>query len=419
MRKILIVTPYMPFPLNSGGRIAQFEFGNELRHHFDITIAFTMKPEDQKDYETLKALWSNVHFKPYLITEQTLSNKFSSVLFRFSEFTNRLRGKGVFSAFCKTNLDQLLKLNTTLFRSKSFGFPRGFIDHFRNVLLENDFEYVQVEFHQLISFAKYIPRSSHRIFVHHEIRFVREKRELDLFSFRSGFLKNIYKKNKAFEVSALEQYDTVCTLSEVDRVILEKEVKYARLISSPVPIKAAKTGTDFSFGNKLVFLGGEDHFPNKEGVDWFLMNCWKALKSKYPDLSLSIIGKWHQPAIDHYTGQLDGVHFPGYVDDLSAALANSIFIVPIRIGSGIRMKIIEAVNSGIPFVSTEVGMEGLCFKNGQDCLIGNTPQEFCSAIVRLIESDHLGSQLSANAQHALNKEHSYEKLIEQRLAIYN
>ncbi|MBB2149787.1 glycosyltransferase [Pedobacter gandavensis] len=419
MRKILIVTPYMPFPLNSGGRIAQFEFDNELRHHFDMTIAFTMKAADQKDLEQLKILWPNVKFKPYLITEQSLSGKFSSVLFRFSEFLNRLIGKGVFSAFCKTNLDRLLKLNTTLFRSKSFGFPRGFIDHFRNVLLENNFEFVQVEFHQLISFAKYIPRSSYRIFVHHELRFVREKRELDLFSFQSAFLNRVYKRNKSFELSALEKYDMVCTLSEVDKVILEKDLKKARLVSSPVPIKALGTGMDYSFDHKLVFLGGEDHFPNKEGLDWFLRNCWTGLKSNYPKLELMVIGKWHQSSITEYEAQLGSVNFMGYVEDLSAVLANSIFIVPIRIGSGIRMKIIEAVNMGIPFVSTEVGVEGLCFKNGKDCLIGNTAQEFCSSIAKLIESDDLGSRLSKNALNTLNEENSYEKLMDKRLAIYN
>lgn len=419
MRNILIVTPYMPFPLNSGGRIAQFEFNNELRHQFKVTIAFTMKPEDQKDLEELKKLWKNVNFKPYLITKKTFPDKLGSVLFRFSEFFNRLIGKGVFFFGCKTNLDKLLQQNTTLFRSKSFGFPRGFIDHFRDVLLEDSFEYVQVEFHQLISFAKYIPRSSYRIFVHHELRFVREKRELELFSFKSGFLNWVYRRNKKFELSALEKFDMVCTLSDVDKLILEKDIKKPLLVSSPVPIRAGKSANDFSFANKLVFLGGEDHFPNKEGVDWFLMNCWMPLKSKYPDLKLSVIGKWHQSTVDSYAGLLDAVSFPGFVEHLHEELTDSIFIVPIRIGSGIRMKIIEAVNAGIPFVSTEVGVEGLCFKNGHDCLIGNTPQEFCSSIAKILESKDLGHRLMTNARNTLSVENSYEKLIDRRLAIYN
>lgn len=419
MRKILVVTPYMPFPQNSGGKIAQFEFNNEMRHRFKMTLAFTMKPEEQEALEELKGLWKNVDFKPYLITEKSFSDKFEDILFRFSEFVNRLVGKGVFFFGCKTNLDKLLKENTTLFRSKGFGFPRGFIDHFRNVSLEDNFEYVQVEFHQLISFAKYIPSSSYKIFVHHELRFVREKRELELFSFNSGFLKQVYRKNKKFELSALEQYDLVCTLSEVDKALLEKDLKKPILISSPVPIKAGKSEAGFSSANKLVFLGGEDHFPNKEGVDWFLMNCWMPLKSEYPDLKLSVIGKWHQSTIDGYAGVSGEVSFLGYVEQLYDELANSIFIVPIRIGSGIRMKIIEAVNAGIPFVSTEVGVEGLCFKNGHDCLIGNTPQEFCSSISRILENKDLGVRLSENARHTLSEENSYAKLIERRIAIYN
>ncbi len=419
MRKILIVTPYMPFPRNSGGKIAQFEFNDEMRHRFKITLVFTMKPEDQKALEELKGLWNNVYFKPYLITEKSLSDRLGDVFFRFSEFFNRLVGKGIFFLACKTGLDKLLKENTTLFRSKSFGFPRGFINHFRDVLLEDNFEYVQVEFHQLISFAKYIPNSSYKIFVHHELRFVREKRELELFSFKSGFLERVYRKNKKFELSALEQYDMICTLSEVDKALLEKSIKKPVLISSPVPIKAEMPMVSFSSGNKLVFLGGEDHFPNKEGVDWFLMNCWIPLKSEYPDLKLSIIGKWHQATIDGYAGLLSGVSFLGYVEHLNAELANSIFVVPIRIGSGIRMKIIEAVNAGIPFVSTEVGVEGLCFKNGRDCLIGNTPQEFCSSIARILNNEDLAAALTENARNTLGEENAHAKLIDRRMAIYN
>jgi glycosyltransferase involved in cell wall biosynthesis len=418
MRKILIVTPYMPFPQNSGGKIAQFEFNNEMRHRFKLTLVFTMKPGEQKALEELKGLWKNVDFKPYVVTKKSFSDRLGDTFSRFSEFFNRLVGKGVFFFGCKTNLDKLLKENTTLFRSKGFGFPRGFIGHFRNVILEDNFEYVQVEFHQLISFAKYIPSSSYKIFVHHELRFVREKRELELFSFNSEFLKLVYKKNKQFELSALEQYDMVCVLSDVDKALLEKNLKKPILVSSPVPIKAEKEEHGFSSAGKLVFLGGEDHFPNKEGVDWFLMNCWIPLKSEYPDLKFSIIGNWHQPTIDRYAGLLSEVSFLGYVEQLHEELVNSIFIVPIRIGSGIRMKIIEAVNAGIPFVSTEVGVEGLSFKNGHDCLIGNTPQEFCSSIAKILEDKDLGARLSENARNTLGEVHSHAKLIDRRIAIY-
>lgn len=419
MRKILVVTPYMPFPQNSGGKIAQFEFNNEMRHHFKLTLVFTMKPEEQKALEELKKLWQNVDFKPFLIREPTFPHRFGDVLFRFSEFSNRLVGKGIFFAKCKTGLDKLLKENTTLFRSKGFGFPRAFIDHFRSILLDDNFEYVQVEFHQLITFAKYIPNSSNKIFVHHELRFIRESRELDLFSFNSAFLKRIYRKNRRFELSALEQYDMVCTLSEVDKTLLEKELKKPVLISSPVPIKAGELLDSFSAADKLVFLGGEDHFPNKEGLDWFLKNCWLPLKAEYPDLKLSVVGKWHQTTVDSYARSFASVNFLGYVDQLYEELANGIFIVPIRIGSGIRMKIIEAVNAGIPFVTTDVGVEGLNFQNGRDCLIGNTAQEFCSCITRILENPDLGARLSAKARNTLSEENSYGKLIDRRIAIYN
>ncbi len=305
-----------------------------------------------------------------------------------------------------------------LFRSTGFVLPIRFIGHFKNLLHENKFDIVQIEFHQLISLAKYVPKSIKKIFVHHELRYIREERELSLYSFKSDFLNKTFQKNKNYEISSLKNYDLVCTLSDTDKQELENHFETPKIYSSPIPVALSNNPISFQFENRLVFLGGEDHFPNKEGLDWFLNHCWRPLKRYQPDIKLDVIGNWKNSG-PTYAAQFTGVSFLGFVDDLTQALKNGLVIVPIRIGSGVRIKIIDAVNVGSPFVSTRIGVERLNFQNGVDCLIGDTPDEFIAKIRDVIASPDLGHTLAVHAKSTLLSEYNYQALIQRRIKMYD
>ena len=130
-----------------------------------------------------------------------------------------------------------------------------------------------------------------------------------------------------------------------------------------------------------------------------------------------IIGNWSENRIKEYSLKYKDVHFLGFVDDLYAAIKDSTMIVPITIGSGIRMKILEASSKGVPFVSTSVGAEGIPVVNGQDCFIANTPDEFIESILKLQNPD-LRHQFAENANMMIRKHYSLEALRKNRLEIY-
>lgn len=418
MKKLLIVVQHIPYPLNTGGKKAQFDFIENLRNRMEITMMFVLK-ESEKDYlAELSQMWPNVKFVPFALKNPKLESLLS-LPSKLGEIIYQKIGEKILSLQTVTESDKLIAKNTMLFRSKGFVLPVRFIKHLKQTISAGNFDFVQIEFHQLISLAKYIPKGIKKIFIHHELRYVREERELKLYSFQSNFLKKAFESNKKYELEALKKYDLLCTLSETDKIELEKYISFPNIYSSPIPVSLSKDDVSFKYDQKLVFLGGGDHFPNKEGFEWFLDQCWPGLKTIHPGLKLLVVGKWAIADVARYTEKSSGVQFLGFVDVLSDVLLNGIVIVPIRIGSGVRIKIIDSVNIGAPFVSTSIGVEGLNFKHGLDCLIGDTAAEFSSQISKIIEKRDLGEFLVKNAKKTLLEEYDYDFLIDKRQHMFD
>jgi glycosyltransferase involved in cell wall biosynthesis len=112
------------------------------------------------------------------------------------------------------------------------------------------------------------------------------------------------------------------------------------------------------------------------------------------------------------------VHFTGFADNLAKAVHGSLLIVPILTGSGMRMKILDAAAMGVPFVTTSVGVEGLVFKDGESCVIADTPNTFAQAINMLVANTEKMGTLAANAQQIFKQHYSIEVLAKVRNTIY-
>lgn len=122
-------------------------------------------------------------------------------------------------------------------------------------------------------------------------------------------------------------------------------------------------------------------------------------------------------AVEVFETKYPGVRFLGYVEVLSDALKDSIMIVPITIGSGIRMKILEACSNGIPFVSTTVGAEGIPVVDGRHCYIADDPQIFVQDIIKLQSAD-IQKQFVANCHSMIDELYSMDALKCNREEIY-
>lgn len=132
-------------------------------------------------------------------------------------------------------------------------------------------------------------------------------------------------------------------------------------------------------GRTLLFVGSLGYAPNQDAIRWFLSAIWPRL-SRSRDVRLQIVGPGAPSSLQRLARQR-GVEMPGWVPDPDRYYATAtLSIVPVRVGAGTRIKLVESALRGVPAISTSVGAEGLGMRDGQHCWLANTPESFIDAI---------------------------------------
>ena len=206
-----------------------------------------------------------------------------------------------------------------------------------------------------------------------------------------------------FERKALSRFDLVLAVSEAD-----KETFY-RLYPNAVrrSIDVVQTGVDTGYfspspspsaGQHLVFTGSMDWLPNEDGMLFFVNDILPHIRRAVPDVTLSIIGRAPTPAVQRLVDR-NGITVTGRVDDVRPHVAaGTVYVVPLRIGGGTRLKIFEAMAMGKAVVSTTIGAEGLPVTPGQNIVIADDPQAFAARVVQLLRDSAMRTQIESQAR---------------------
>lgn len=361
-KKILIVLPWFPYPLNSGGNQAICNGIKALVGDYDVSVLYIdYLPNCHKRLrEELKKYLGNVHL--YYCWDGRIL---------FSELLRRIVG---------TNCDYKFR-NLLRFRYFSHRVERKI----REIISHKDFDCVQMEMFDALSLVDCIPQKIKKIFVHHEIRFMLGQQLLPFVQKKDRFLSLLEKERKQ-EIDSLNRFDLIITLSKQDKDVLKNNGLRIPCESSFAVVNPVSKNylENVSSERRLTFVGPEQHLPNKNGVLWFLENCWPTLLNQH--YSLDILGCWSEETKTAINEKYQNVCFKGFVDDLGSVLNGSIMIVPVFEGSGIRMKILEAAQLGIPFVTTTVGLSGLNFESEKECFIADNANEFIKCIIEFQDS---------------------------------
>jgi glycosyltransferase involved in cell wall biosynthesis len=146
---------------------------------------------------------------------------------------------------------------------------------------------------------------------------------------------------------------------------------------------------------RLGFIGVFSHPPNLEGIRWFLKECWPLIKRVVPDARLRLVGKESDGALMPKHPDVDGL---GFVPDANEEIATwSAMIVPLRLGSGTRLKVGEAFSRKCPLISTPFGALGYDIRNGQEAYLEATPGAFAGACVRVLRNPEEASAMAERA----------------------
>ncbi len=217
-------------------------------------------------------------------------------------------------------------------------------------------------------------------------------------------------KARAFEIDILKRADAVVAISESDR---EGMRRLAGTESTVVPQVVSFTRAPWSTGrSSAIYVGNLAWHPNVEGLDWFAREVWPKVRAEIPHASLRVVGSGlakgpnGKPSVPD-AWRVPGIDVIGFVQDLDTVYSDAaVFVSPILSGSGIRIKVLEAMRSGIPLVTTEEGALGLPIMHERHALVSRGPDEFARDVVRLLRDEELQRALRDGAYSFLEDHHS-------------
>jgi len=204
-----------------------------------------------------------------------------------------------------------------------------------------------------------------------------------------------YRRMLRFEEQTIRRFEGVLAVSDADRDTFTR--LYPGAAANPVHV--VPTGVDTAFfappsddpeaaspatSRSLIFTGSMDWLPNEDAMLFFCRDILPLIRAEEPDVTVSIVGRAPTPVVRRLAADA-GVEVTGRVDDVRPYMRDAaVYIVPLRIGGGTRLKIFEAMAMRKAVVSTTVGAEGLPVKGGEHLLLADEPRGFARAVVRLL-----------------------------------
>ncbi|MEO7458368.1 MAG: glycosyltransferase [Gemmatimonadaceae bacterium] len=206
-------------------------------------------------------------------------------------------------------------------------------------------------------------------------------------------------KMARYERRALDRFDRIVAVSEHDKSLMTAMSPHSKITVVPTGVDVAhfrRPSMDASSAPTVMFLGSMDWPANADGVEYFCADIWPRIAAAVPGARFQVVGR--NPSARVQALASDSVEIVGGVTSVLPHLhAASVFVVPLRIGGGTRLKIYEAMAAGLPIVSTSVGAEGLDFTDGRDIVIADDADAFVRATVDLLRDPVRRAAVSAAA----------------------
>jgi len=221
-----------------------------------------------------------------------------------------------------------------------------------------------------------------------------------------------WRKMAFFEKKACQKFDTVIAVSENDKNTFMElyKVNNVRTIPTGVDVEYySPSPLPPSLPPSLSFCGSMDWLPNEDAVLFFMREILPEVAKEIPGIRLIVVGRNPSSALKKSVLDFPGVTLTGWVDDTRSYIAESfLFVVPIRIGGGTRMKIFEAMAMGKAVISTTIGAEGLPVTHEKNIMIADEPLLFAKEIINLIHSSSQRESLEFNAREYVVKHFAWE-----------
>ena len=225
---------------------------------------------------------------------------------------------------------------------------------------------------------------------------------------KKAYMTEQWRRMKRFEGNECRRFSSVVAVSTQDAEVFRRDYGVAEVPDVP-------TGVDTDYfvrqpevartPGSMVFTGSMDWMPNEDGIAWFAEAILPRIRAAIPTATLTIVGRNPTAKVRGLHAPDDGVSVTGSVPDVRPYLAShQLFIVPLRVGGGTRLKIYEGMTMGLPTVSTTIGAEGLPVANGEHLVLADEPEAFAQACIALL-NDQQRCEAMGNAADSYVREH--------------
>lgn len=374
---ILILAPFLPYPLDQGGKIRIFNIIKHLSLTHAVTLAAVVDDRNASDLGALRQICEEIVLveRPARLWPD-----------RLAFFTGRA------------------PYNVIRYRSASMR------RELRRLQQCGNFDMVQIEFSMMWQYAGVFNGTPVVLDAHNiEHRNVRQIGSACLSPFWRGLYLLEERRLRAVEERAWRECRFCLAVSDTERD------EIASVTGNPASVATAPNGVDterFAFrprpedGRSILFLGGMDYAPNLDAARWFLKDIFPLILQREPEARLLMVGRelWRLgecPAAVEYHENVPEV--------LPWFYRANILAVPLRQGAGTRIKVLEAFAAGLPVVSTAKGCEGIEALDGEHLLIADAPEDFAEAASKLMANPEMGQRLSAGARRLAEERYSWPK----------
>ena len=390
--KILFLSPTVPFPLTDGGRIRVFNLLKQIAEKSEVTLlALETQTTDAEGVAELQQFGIQVHLVPNAPTLPRVS--FGTLL----------------KAFFKRQPITVARYDVPTYRQK-----------FRELITNETFDLVHYEMFHIAQFQTETDLPS-----------VLSQQNVDSAIWRrlcsettNPFYKFAYWTQQLafqrYERVLSPKFDVVTCTSDIDATVFQQHCAEDAIEIIPNGVDVTHYLPDYSSeaSAHLIYIGSMDWYPNEDAVAFFTDEVLPRIQEKVPDVAFSIVGGNPSTRVQKLA-EREGVVVTGRVPEIKPYFAEAtVFVVPLRIGSGTRLKILEALAMGKAIVSTTVGAEGLDLRDGEEIFIADEPIAFADAVTRLLTDSELRRRMGESGRVRVERDYDWRSIGEKLHGVY-